>query len=58
MERSGRLELFGRVGDVADANHAKDTTAAAGTTDLSPAAPQDRGTVAAVDTACFQSQCN
>jgi hypothetical protein len=58
MERLGGLELFGRCGDVAGANHAKDTTAAAGTTDLSSAAPQDRGSVAAVDTACFQSQCN
>jgi hypothetical protein len=36
----------------------KSSTAAAGTTDLPSAAPQDRGSVAAVDTACFQSQCN
>jgi adenine phosphoribosyltransferase len=30
MERLGALELFGRVGDVAGANDAKDTTGAAG----------------------------
>jgi hypothetical protein len=56
MERLGALELFGRVGDVAGANHAKDATAAAGTTDLTSAAPRDRGSVAAVDTTSFQSQ--
>ncbi len=50
------LELFGLVGDVGGANHAKDATAAACATDLSSAAPQDRGSVAAVDTACFRSR--
>jgi hypothetical protein len=34
MERLGGLELFGIVGDVAGADDAKDTTAAAGNTDL------------------------
>ncbi len=55
-ERLCGLELFGRVGDVGGANHAKDTTtAAACTADLSYAAPQDRGSVNAVDTAASRA---
>jgi hypothetical protein len=55
-DRSGGLELFGLDDDVGGANDANDMTAVAGVTDLSSAAPHDRGSVAAVDTACFQSQ--